>query len=275
MPFSSVVSSTASSTADGAFSFSAWDEQYNDRHFDALYNEMMQVAGSGSSSSSNPLTESPEFWWRLARVTSALAGNIDATVDLSGKREKVIEAKEWAEKALRRSRDRSFEGHLWAAVATGDLMLLTASPAARLPYLKVFADHLRQCKQADTDHWRVLLMEANLQLNLYYTHPQAALLLRQASKDQQPPPRIDRLQLTVIAAKLRRSLELAPQHLHTAFSLFLTLTKMNKYGEAVQVAAARLSPERRQAHTLVDEQQMAALLERWMHQLLGTTSEAH
>ena len=84
------------------------------------------------------------------------------------------------------------------------------------------ATHLAECLNASpNNNWRVLLLEANLHLMLWYGPAEYQQVVR--NNAARLPPSLVRLDLPTIERKLRRALELKPDSLEVYGSLVTAL----------------------------------------------------
>src|SRR5699024_3534587 len=158
--------------------------------------------------------------------------------DHEAMREKTLQAKQYAEKALKVDPNHP-AANQWMAECLGQLAQLeVTNPDACIPLVYPLVNHLAVAVKAQPDSWRVLLLESKLQMTL---HENPKAMQNYASR---LPPNLVLQELPTIEGKLRRVIEQNP-YSHEAFArLTSALYLQGKFAEAMQIGQQGLALER-------------------------------
>ena len=230
-------------------SYEFWDKIMAARNPDypTLVNQMVAVAHSMVSGD-------VELWWRLAAGHFGLTYNMDFETERDSIRAKTVEAKHYAEKALKADPNH-FEANLWMATCLGQLALLeVANPEACLALIPPLINHLTVAVNGKPDNWRVLLLESQLQMTLHQ-HP--AEMRAYANR---LPPNLVLQDLATVEGKLRRVIEQNANSHEAYLGLASALYLQGKYSDAMAVGQQGLALE----HLNRGEQYVARILESFL-----------
>lgn len=218
--------------------FSSWDAAMAKPNADyiSLYNQLKSLSRQGGNESN------AELWWRLSSAAFSLTLNLDSEVDRVATRIRTAEGKRYAERALQIKADHA-NGHLWLAITLGQMALLEDTFERAVDYVAPLVDHLSKCHTLGlTTNWRLLLVECNLHLMLWYGPLAYQKVVTHNASHM--PPNLVRLSLANIEEKLRQALASNPQSLEVHGSLFTTLIFADKLTEAQKTGLAALAIKR-------------------------------
>lgn len=200
-----------------------------------LYNQLKSLSRQRGNESN------AELWWRLSSAAFSLTLNLDSEVDRMATRIRTAEAKRYAERSLQIKADHA-NGHLWLAITLGQMALLEDTFERAMDYVAPLAEHLSKCRTLGlADNWRLLLVECNMHLMLWYGPLDYQKVATQNASNM---PNLTRLSLTKIEQKLRKALASSPQSLEVHGSLFTTLIFADKLSEAQKTGQAALAVKR-------------------------------
>lgn len=140
--------------------------EYFDRVMATRNPDFLFISHQMSAIAHTMVSADSELLWRLSQATFGITFNMDWFRDQAGIKTKTQEAKTFAERAIKANPE-SFGAHLWMAKCIGQIILVEKSKLAALSHLGQMRFHLSQASTMQPTNWRVLLLEAQVQVGLY------------------------------------------------------------------------------------------------------------
>ena len=221
-----------------SLNFTSWDAAMARQNADyiPLYNQLKSLSRQRVNEGN------VELWWRLSSAAYHLTLNLDPVIDRVATRIRTAEAKRYAERALQIKADHA-NAHLWLAISLGQMALLEDVLERAVDYVGPLVGHLTKCHALGlASNWRLLLVECNMHLMLWYGPP--AYQEAVAQNASHLPTGLVRPSLANIEQKLRQALTMSPQSLEVHGSLMTALIFADKLTEAEKTGKAALAIKR-------------------------------